>query len=58
LRPATLEAQGLDALAAPLLDFLSLHQEQFGGILLKRILLIRRVDSMDPLHPDTKRDTR
>lgn len=46
LRPATLEAQGLDALAEPLLDFLTLHQKQFGGILLKRILLIRRVDRL------------
>jgi hypothetical protein len=35
-----------------------LHQKQCGGILLKRILLIRRVDSADRLHLDTKRDTR
>ena len=43
LRPAPLLTKGPHTCAQPLLDFLPLHQKQFRGILLKRILLIRRV---------------
>ena len=42
LRPAALLSQSPDSSAQPLLDLLPLHQKQFRGILLKRILLIRR----------------
>ena len=42
LRPALLRPQLPYALPQPLLYLLPLHQKQFRGILLKRILLIRR----------------
>lgn len=42
LREAGRLPQFTDARAQPFLDLLPLHQEQIGGILLKRILLISR----------------
>jgi len=43
LCPAALLSESPDTSAQSLLDLLPLHQKQFRGILLKRILLIRRV---------------
>jgi hypothetical protein len=42
LREVRLLSECPDASPQPLLDLLPLHQKQFRGILLKRILLIRR----------------
>ena len=42
LGPAFLQPLFPDSLAQTLLQLLQLHQKQFGGTLLKHILLIRR----------------
>jgi hypothetical protein len=43
LRPSSIQSKFSNPQAQPLLDLLPLQQQQFRGILLKRILLISRV---------------